>query len=473
MTAFLKQGSFLCLISCLLAGCAAQRYKPSPIVPATTASQFEARNLTDPGLRSFVERSLGHSVSPWPPQKWDLQMLSLAALYFNATLDLARARLAAAQGAVVTASTRPNPTFDLVPGVPSPYLLTQDLLFVIETADKRGLRVQAAKDLDQAAQFDLADSAWTVAMGVRTALVNYLVASRNLELLQAQETLRTDQVAILRQISAAGEMTRFDVDLARTDLSKTTVATRAAEVQLADTKSTLASSIGVPAAALDGIEFSWPGFDTPPSPESIPVDQVRREAVVNRLDIRRALAQYQAAESDLRSEIATQFPNFNIGPGYTYEERKSFFTLGFSTSLPIFDRNQGPIKEAEARREQAAAAFLQAQAQVIESSERARAVYAAALKEVAEAQSLSQLQEDQVGIIQQNIRAGTDDRLRLDAAQIQVSVLAQSQLDAVARTQQAFGNLEDSLQRPLVSDETLPLALGSASLTKSSGRKTR
>jgi outer membrane protein TolC len=268
-------------------------------------------------------------------------------------------------------------------------------------------------------------------------------------------------------------MTRFDVDLARTDLSKTTVATRAAEVQLADTKSALASSIGVPAAALDGIEVSWPGFDTPPSPESIPVDQVRREAVVNRLDIRRALAQYQAAESDLRSEIAKQFPNFNIGPGYTYEERKSFFTVGFSTLLPIFDRNQGPIKEAEARREQAGAAFLQAQAQVIESSERARAVYAAALKEVAEAQSLSQLQEDQVGIIQQRIRAGTDDRLSLDAAQIQVSVLAQSQLDAVARAQQAFGNLEDSLQQPLASDEILPLALGSASLMKSSGRKTR
>ena len=473
MTVFLKQSSFLCLISCLLAGCAAQRYGPSPIVPSTTAAQFEARNLADPGLRSFVEKSLGHAVPQWPPQKWDLQMLSLAALYFNPTLDLARARLAAAEGAVVTASARPNPTFDLAPGVPSPYLLSQDLLFMIETAGKRGFRIQAAKDLDQAAQFDLADSAWNVAMGVRTALVNYLVASRNLELLQAQEKLRTDQVAILRQISAAGEMTGFDVDVARTDLSKTTVATRSAEVQVADTKSVLAAAIGIPVATLDAIEFSWPAFETPPPPESIPVDQVRKEAVVNRLDIRRALAQYEAAESDLRLEIAKQFPTFKIGPGYTYEEQNSFFTLGLSTSLPLFDRNQGPIKEAEARREQAAAAFSQTQAQVIENSERARVVYTAALKEVAEAQSLYQLQEDQVEIIQQNIRAGTDDRLGLDAAQIQVSVLAQSQLDAVARAQQAFGNLEDSLQRPLAPDEILPIAQGSTSLMEVSGTKNR
>jgi hypothetical protein len=88
---------------------------------------------------------------------------------------------------------------------------------------------------------------------------------------------------------------------------------------------------------------------------------------------------------------------------------------------------------------------------VIENSERARAVYAAGLKEVAEAQSLSHLQEGQVGITQQNIRAGTDDRLSLDAAQIQVAVLAQSQLDALTRAQLALGNLEDSLQRPLAS----------------------
>jgi outer membrane protein, heavy metal efflux system len=230
------------------------------------------------------------------------------------------------------------------------------------------------KELDQATQFDRADSAWTVAMGVRTALVNYLVASRNLELLQAQEKFRTDQVVILGQILAAGEMTRFDVDLARTDLSKTTVSNRAAEVQVADTQSALATAIGIPTAVLDGIEFWWPSFDTPPSPESMPVDQVRKEAVVNRLDIRRALAQYEAAESDLRLAIAKQFPNFNIGSGYTCEERDSFFTVGLSTSLPLFDRNQGPIQEAEARRAQAAATFLQTEAQVIENSERARRV---------------------------------------------------------------------------------------------------
>jgi hypothetical protein len=40
------------------------------------------------------------------------------------------------------------------------------------------------------------------------------------------------------------------------------------------------------------------------------------------------------------------------------------------------------------------------------------------------------------------------------------------------KNDQAFGNLEDSLQRPLAPNEILPIAPGSASLMEPSGRKT-
>jgi outer membrane protein TolC len=449
--------SVLLVAPCLLAGCAAQRYHPAPIVPSTTALQFESRSLADVGLRSFEERSLGHSVTPWPPQSWDLQTLSLAALYFNPALDLDRARLATAEGAVTTARARPNPTFDLTPGIPAPYLITQDLIFVIETAGKRGRRVQIANNAQQAAQFDLADSAWTVTVGVRLALLNYLAASHNLELLHSEQKARADQVAILEQILRAGENTRSDVDLARIELSKTTAATRSAEVQVADAKFALATAIGVPAVAIDGAKLSWPEMETPPSPDSLSIDQVRREAVLNRMNIRAALAQYAAAESDLHSELAKQYPNFNLGPGYTYEERNSFFTVGFSTSLPIFNRNQGPIAEAEGRREQAAAAFLQTQAQVIENSERAFAVYEAAMSAFIQAEASYHLQQSQLQVVEHNISAGADDRLSLDAVEIQVSILAQARLNSLVSVQKSFGELEDSVQRPLVNGEMFPL----------------
>jgi hypothetical protein len=94
-------------------------------------------------------------------------------------------------------------------------------------------------------------------------------------------------------------------------------------------------------------------------------------------------------------------------------------------------------------------AFLERRAQVIAKSERALAAYTAALKELAEAESLRKLQETQLQVMQQAIRAGADNRLSLDNVEIQSWLLARAQLDALARAQRALGELEDAVQRPL------------------------
>lgn len=401
---------------------------------------------------------MGHQLAQWPPQTWDLQTLSIAALYFNPALDVARARVGMADATIVTAGARPNPTLSIQPGIPSPYLLSLDFSIPIETAGKRGYRVHAARNLSEAARLDLANSAWAILIGVRLALVNHLVASQNLELLRSEEKVHAEQVNILEQIFSAGEIPRVDVDNARIELAKAQVAARTAEGQVSETRAALAAAIGIPVAGLDRAEFSWPDMDKPPTVESSSSREIQHDAVLNRLDVRRSLAEYAAAESDLQLQIARQYPDINIGPGYTYEERNNFFTVGFSTSIPLFNRNQGPISEAEARRKQAAASFLQIQSQVIAKSERASTAYNAALKELAETQSLYKLQENQVQIIQQSIRAGVADQLSMDGAQIQLSVLARARLDAVGRAQRALGDLEDAVQRPLDPGWALPKA---------------
>src|SRR3984893_17632021 len=441
----------------LLEGCAVQRYQPAPIVANATASGFESRNLADPGLQSFEEQTLGHPVSPWPRKTRDLQTLSLAALYFHPALDSARARVAGTKAAIDSAGARPNPSLSVAPGIPSPYLLTLDFAIPIETAGKRSHRVQVARSLDQAAGFDLADSAWTIQSGVRTSLLNHLFASRSLELFRSEEQVRREQVNILDQIFSAGEIPRQSVDLARMELSKTHLAIVTAEGQVRETEAALASAVGLPVAALQSVEFSWPNIDTPPSAESLSPGEIQRGAVLNRLDLRRSLAQYAAAEAALQLEIAKQYPDINIGPGYTYEEKHSFFTVGFSTTVPLFNRNQGPIAEAEARRKEAGATFLEKQAQIIARSERALVVYTAALKELAEVESLRTFQQSQVPITQQAIDAGANTRLTFDAVEIQSSGFDRARLDALARAQRALGDLEDAVQRPLAPGDMLPM----------------
>ena len=452
----------------ILSGCTARRYQPVPIVPTETASRMETRSLGDQGLHAFVEKNVGHVVTPWPPKTWNLGTLSLAALYLNPSLEGAKARVEEAQAAIVTAGARPNPSLSVTPGFPSPYLFNLDFSVPIETAGKRGHRIQAAHSLDRAARFDLADFAWKVHSGVRVALLNYLLASRRLDLVRSEEQIRVDQANILEQRFLVGEIPRPEVDLARIELSKTHLTINSAEGRLAEAKAALAASIGIPVRSLQEFDFSWSDLDSPPSAESLSPERIQREAVLNRLDVRRSLAQYAAAEADLQLEVSKQYPDVQIGPGYTYEEKNNFFTLGLSTTLPIFNRNQGPIAEAEARRKEAEAAFLEKQAQVIAGSERALALYIAALKELAGAdQSLRKLQDAQLQMMEQAVRLGEEDRLGLNGVQIESSVVARARLDALAHAQSALGELEDAVQRSLDPDDLFSVSPESPALSQS------
>jgi cobalt-zinc-cadmium efflux system outer membrane protein len=450
-----------CCIAWLLLGCATRRYQPAPIVPAESASRFQARNLGDPGLRTFLEKN-GHTSTSWPPRSWTLETLSLAALYFNPSFEAARARVAETQAAVVSAGARPNPSLSFAPGVPSPYLFSLDLTVPIETAGKRGHRVQVARSLDRAARLDVADSAWKIRSGVRSALLSYLLAFRDLEALHSEEQVRIAEVNILEERLAVGEIPRPEVDAARIELAKAQLGITAAEGQIAQAKTTLAASIGLPVSALQGFEFSWPDLDSPPSPESFSRQTIQRDAVLNRLDVRRSLAEYAATEADLRLELAKQYPDVQIGPGYTYEEKNNFFTIGLSVTLPLFNRNQGPIAEAEARRKKSGAAFLMTQAQVIAQGEHAAASYNAARKELAQAdESLRKLQDSQLQMMQHAVNAGEEDLLSLNGLQLQATAVTRARLDALSRAQNALGALEDAVQRPLDPDDAFPLNLDS------------
>jgi cobalt-zinc-cadmium efflux system outer membrane protein len=448
----------LLLGSMLAAGCATQHYRPAPIAAEQMAAAFTARTLDDTGLRAFAEPVYGPAA--WPPAAWDYRALSLAALHFNPSLEAARARIAESQAQILTAGARPNPSFALTPGVPSPYLLTLDLSFPLETAGKRGYRLQAARSLDLAARLELARAAWTVRSAVRAALVDQLAASRTLDLVRAEADRRTAQVGALEAMASAGEISRQEVSTAEVELSRAHTAVAEAEARSVESAAALAAAIGIPVGALQAVRLAWPEWDTPPSAASLPRDEIERDAVLNRLDVRAALAQYAAAESSLQLEIAKQYPDIDIGPGYTYEEKRSYFTVGFAATIPLLDHNQGPIAEAEARRLKAQAEFVQTQAEVISSSQRALTLYAAALDGLAEAARFADVETRRSEATRKSVQAGEQGGLELDDAEIERSVAERARLDALAHAQRALGDLEDAVERPLAPGDALPAIAG-------------
>jgi len=449
-------------VAATLTGCAVQKYRPAPISPVATAASLRARTLQDEGLRKFLSEKLHLPPGQWPLQQWNLPELTLAAFYYNPSLQLARARLAEANAAVITAGARPNPTFSGSVGgstsPESPWIGSWGFGLPLQTAGKRGYRITRAQELADAARWDLANAAWTVRSQVRSALLQYLTVTQRLQALQQEERIRAEQVGLLEQRLAVGMIPRPEVDTARIQHSQVLLALQQAEEQLAASKPALAAAIGIPVPALQDMALVWPDFDHPPSAESLPQPAIQDDAVLNRLDIRRALADYAATEADLQLEIAKQYPDINLGPAYHFEEGQHNFALGFSVVLPVLNQNQGPIAQAKARREQAAARFLATQAAGLAASEQALARYRAVLKELDQARKLQQQSVAQEQATQRALAAGESDRVALNGTRLQVAVAAVAIQDALYRAQQAMGELEDAVQRPLQPGDLPPLS---------------
>lgn len=447
-------------IAIMMVSCApVQRYRPMPLSPAETASSLQARNLDNPGLRPFIEKSLGDSIA-WPPKTWDLRLLTLAAFYFNPQIQAARDQLALALAGQMTAGMRPNPTLSFSAGIPSPYLIGLSFLAPVVTAGKRGYQIKAAKYLTEAARLNLAQTAWNVRSSVRAALINELAAEHTNAVLHSEVQLRARQVTRLREQLTSGEIATPVVTTSRVDLLNAQLTLQASEGQIAQTRSALAAAIGIPVSGLGNPQFAWPELNQFPALSSLSPKDIQRDAVINRLDVRQALVQYQAAQSSLQLQIARQYPNFAIGPGYQFEEGHSYFEPSLGITLPIFNRNQGPIAQAEAARKQAADNLLAVQAQVIAQSEQALARYRAAYQQFQKAQSvLVSFQQVQVPMTQKAVSAGESDWLSLNTVLLERSTAAQVAANSLLQAQTALGQLEAAVERPLEPGDAVPLII--------------
>lgn len=444
--------SLVLVIIAATAACA--RFEPRPLSPAQTASELEHRTMDNPKLRNFLETNLHRKFSDWPPRSWDFSMLTLAALYYNPDLDVARAQWQVARAAIITAGAIPNPTVGTAPGfIANPLGGVSPLLYgfffdlPIETAGKRGYRIAKATHLSIAARLNIAVTAWQVRSHLRASLLDLYLAEQTETLLHRQDMVQQELVNLLAARLAQGEIPRPEVTQAQIALNQVRLSWQEARKQLAQNRVKLAQALGVPVTALRGIDISFGFLKSPPAPP--PSREMARQALLTRPDILAALAEYEAAQSALQLEIARQYPDIHLGPAYNFDDSENKWKFGLSVTLPVFNRNQGPIAEAEARRQEVAACFTALQARVIGEIDQALAGYREARRKLTTAATLLAFEASQEQSAQARFRAGETDRLGLLSARLVLATAKLSRLKAFYQAQQALGLLEDALKSPL------------------------
>ncbi len=440
-----------CLLALLiLSGCVA--YVPRPVDPAANARAIESRRLDDPVLHAYAEESLGRTIPEWPPAKWDLDLLTAAAFYFNPDIAVARAEHATAIAAIITARQLRNPTggISLEHKAPTteqkPWVSTFGFDLPLELPAKRRARADQAIATAEALRSRISVVAWGIRSDLRGDMLDVYTAQQRAVVLAREQEIERDIVEIFTKRLQLGEAAQPELARARIALGQTALLIEDNRRLAAEGRAGVAGVVGVGMAAMGDGTMDIHAFEgAPPAVD----ESLRDAALTGRADILMLLHEYAASEAALRLEVARQVPDLHLGPAFGWDQGARTWALAAAAEVPVLNQHRGEIGEAAARRDEAAARFTALQVSIISAFDLARMRLAAAERKLDAADALVRSEEGQVAAARRQFEAGEIDRLALRSAELGREAAALGRADAAIAVQRAAGLVEDALQRPL------------------------
>lgn len=381
------------------------------------------------------------------------------ALKRNPDLVASRYELTAAQARILQAGLRINPEIDLelenfagsgaVNGTDA-LETTLSLSQVIELGGKRGLRrsvAEADSDLiaieQRARQLDVLAEVTRRFIDVVTAQERVRFAAESSKL--AQQTLDTTAARV-----EAGRAPVAEASRARIAVTRAAIDERRAAAGLRSARYALASSWGDPEPAFTTASADLFSF-APIEPFAALMRQIERNP-----DITRFASQARLRDAELRLAQAQARPNLalSLGVRRLEESNDTALVAGFAMGLPVFDRNQGAIREARVRR-------VQSEAELEAALVRIRGTLYAAYQEMTAArESAESLRNDAIPQAQTALEQtqsgyerGRFSVLELLTAQQELLVLREAAIDAAAEYHRLLAELERVTSEPLTTND--------------------
>lgn len=435
------------------AGCARQTYREKPLDADAGERAYRSRSLGATALHDYFIAQ-GHGVAPWPPASWDLQSLTLAAVLYHPEIELARAKARVTAAETRTSRTRQPITVTARPeyntktgGDDTPWGLGVLVGLPIDLGDKRGKRTEQLTRLEEAANLEVAVATWRVRSRLRRHFVELYVADRTYTALEHEQQERRQLVTLMEKREARGYASATEVSTLRLRVAETEVSLRRAAVRRDQALAGVAEAVSVPLEEMMHVRLDFTALDKPMAPPS--GADATRAALLNRIDLRRKLADYAAAEAAVKLEVARQYPDLTLYPGYFWDADESIWSIAFIGLLPPGARTKALIRESEARREVEEKAFLALQTAVMAEADAAASRYRLAWQ--AENAAREQIDEAVArrGRTERQFEKGYADRVELVQARLEAVASERAAVIAMLEAQQGLSALEDALQRPL------------------------
>jgi len=264
----------------------------------------------------------------------------------RATVDMARAH-------IQTARAYTNPSVDFLAGhqsgldVPTPgvpgLLQHYSASQTIEIPSERRARIQAAQLGYAADQHQLAGVRLAVVANVKRAF--YDVIRRKEQLVNAQDNLALVD-DLRRRVGVevnVGEKGKLELTRAEAELARAHAAVNSAEIELAAARAVLKAVTGLPASENPDAEGVLAN-----QAQLAPLDELRQHVLTTHPALAESTTRIAQARAVVNDERARRIPQPRVYGEYEHQPDLSFFRLGVSVSIPLWDKRKGPIDEARA-----------------------------------------------------------------------------------------------------------------------------
>ena len=290
------------------------------------------------------------------PDLRDEDSLVRFALTHNPDLHAARWQQDIASAGVTQASALSNPVARgewLHVQTPSEYGWGVGLEWAPPQPGVFGAGKDAARARVRAVRADLSERAADLEAAVRLHFAQ--VAAREEEIALAEQSIATRRSVhqAVQERVAHGAASRIDLSLAAVSLARGEQERDLLVLERASDVSQLETLAGVPAErSLDASVRPKQSLAATPSPTPSS-ENLERRALAERPQLKADAARSDAAEAMLAAERAKRWPWLALQARYRHRDQLSNpddVTLGVQLTLPIFDRNPGPIAAAVATR---------------------------------------------------------------------------------------------------------------------------
>jgi outer membrane protein, heavy metal efflux system len=308
------------------------------VLLSAAASHGLAQPLTAPGALT----------EPATPAALSLADLLRVALAQNPSLRQGGFDIEAAQGRAVQAGLYPNPTVSIVGeeigrngGIHTLPQVSQELV----TGGKLALsRAVAEREVDQA-QLALLRQRFTLFTTVRQGYFEVLTLRRRIEVLSELVKLATESYEKARKSLEAKEIAELDLLQFQVELNRLRADLDAAEREQTAAWGRLTAGMGVP--NLPPIPLT--GSLEAPLPEYA-IEPARAILLETHPDVRSAQVGIARAQFALNRAEAERVPNVTLAAGYqrNFNDREDQARYEVSVPLPVWNRNQGNVRAAQA-----------------------------------------------------------------------------------------------------------------------------